>query len=57
MKMVRVIEAIQEPEVLCKRNGKKIVRKKTELGDQTGMPTISLHLHNSHDCDGERYKL
>ena len=53
----RLLDALKRTGIPMKRNGQNIVRKKTELGDQTRMPTISLPLYNSHDCNDERYKL
>ena len=55
--MVRVIEAIyRNPKFSVKEMGKEIVRKETEIGNQARVPTISLLVHNGHDCNYERHK-
>ena len=54
--MVRVIEAIYgNPKFSVKEMG-NIIRKKTELGNQTRMPTIPLLFYDSNDCNDERHK-
>ena len=56
LKMVRVIEAIyRNPKFSVKEMGKRSSERR-KLGNQTGMPTITLLVHNSYDCNYERHK-